>query len=384
MKGGPLHTPAAPRSVTLFVCGDVMLGRGIDQILMHPGDPSLHEPAAKSAVEYVGLAEALNGAIPRLVEPSYVWGDALAALTDANPAARIINLETSVTTSTFFAPKGINYKMNPANIACLKAAGIDCCVLANNHVLDFGSQGLLETLESLRRAGLKTAGAGRDVTEAEAPAIIDLYDGGRVLIFAFGHSSGGIPRNWAAGANRPGVSLLPDFSERALTGIAQRVSAVRRDGDMTIASIHWGGNWGYAIGEAQRRFAHRLIDVAGFDLVHGHSSHHPRPLEVYRGRLILYGCGDFLNDYEGIAGYEEFRGELSLMYLPRLCAATGRLIDLRMVPFRIARFRLHRASDADAVWLRQRLDAVFQPFGVSIDRDARGDLWVSASGLRQA
>jgi poly-gamma-glutamate capsule biosynthesis protein CapA/YwtB (metallophosphatase superfamily) len=100
MNGGPLHTPAAPRSATLFLCGDVMLGRGIDQILMRPGDPRLHEPTVKSAVEYIGLAEALTGAIPRLVEPSYVWGDALAAWTDIDPAARIINLETSVTTST--------------------------------------------------------------------------------------------------------------------------------------------------------------------------------------------------------------------------------------------------------------------------------------------
>ena len=74
-----------------------------------------------------------------------------------------------------------------------------------------------------------------------------------------------------------------------------------------VASVHWGSNWGYDIPREQTVFAHRLIDEAGVDIIHGHSSHHVRAIEVYKDRLILYGCGDFLNDYEGISGYEEFR-----------------------------------------------------------------------------
>ncbi len=206
--------------------------------------------------------------------------------------------------------------MSPENIGVLTAAAIDCCVLANNHVLDFGRDGLMETLDTLHRAGIKTAGAGRDLVEAQAPAVIGLRGGARVLVFAFGHRSSGIPADWGAGAGSPGVNLLADFSERTLTGLAEQVRSVRRAGDILIASLHWGGNWGYEIGSAERDFAHRLIDI-GFDVVHGHSSHHPKAIEVYRDRLILYGCGDFLNDYEGISGYEEFRGDLSLMYLPR-------------------------------------------------------------------
>ena len=133
---------------TLFLCGDVMLGRGIDQILPHPGDPALREPHVRSATTYVELAEATSGPIPKPVAFDYVWGDALDALRRAAPAARIINLETSVTDSTDFAPKGINYKMHPANIPVLTAAGIDCCVLANNHVLDWGRADLLQTLQT--------------------------------------------------------------------------------------------------------------------------------------------------------------------------------------------------------------------------------------------
>jgi poly-gamma-glutamate synthesis protein (capsule biosynthesis protein) len=171
--------------VTLFLCGDVMLGRGIDQILPHPGDPSLHEPYVASAKEYVALAQRRNGPIPAPVDFSYVWGDALDELQCAMPQARIINLETSVTRGHDFAQKGINYKLNPDNVACLTSAGIDCCVLANNHVLDFGENGLRETLDSLKRANICTAGAGCDEAEARAPAAIKV-NAGRVLVFAFG------------------------------------------------------------------------------------------------------------------------------------------------------------------------------------------------------
>ena len=156
--------------VTLFLCGDVMTGRGIDQILPHPGDPQIREPYVTSATHYVRLAEAANGPIPAPVPFPYIWGDALAALEAARPDARIVNLETSITTSTELWPKGINYRMDPANVPCLTAAGIDCCCLANNHVLDCGYAGLTETIGTLRRARIEFAGAGEDESEARVPS----------------------------------------------------------------------------------------------------------------------------------------------------------------------------------------------------------------------
>jgi poly-gamma-glutamate synthesis protein (capsule biosynthesis protein) len=305
------------------------------------------------------------------VDFSYLWGDALVALRETRPDLRVINLETSITRSTEFTPKGINYKMNPSNAPCLTAAGIDCCVLANNHVLDWGYPGLLETLDTLDRTGIKRAGAGRDAAQAQAPAVLEVPGRGRVLVFAFGSTTSGIPRGWAAGANRPGVNLLADLSERTIAGIAERVQATRRPGDVAVASIHWGGNWGYEVPAEQTRFAHRLIDRAGFDGVHGHSSHHPKGIEIYRDRPILYGCGDFLNDYEGIAGYEEFRDDLALMYLPRFGAPSGDLTDFELRVFQIRRFRLNRASATDAVWLQATLDRESRQFGTRLEW--RGD-----------
>jgi poly-gamma-glutamate capsule biosynthesis protein CapA/YwtB (metallophosphatase superfamily) len=88
------------------------------------------------------------------------------------------------------------------------------------------------------------------------------------------------------------VHLLPDFSESTVERVARMVLAIKRPGDVSVASVHWGGNWGFVIPPAHQRFAHALIDRAGIDVIHGHSSHHPRAVEVYRDRLILYGCGD--------------------------------------------------------------------------------------------
>lgn len=129
---------ALPMSVRLFLCGDVMTGRGVDQIMAHPSDPVLYEPSVVSALDYVRFAEALNGAIARPAPPAYVWGAALDELKRRRPDVRVINLETSVTRSDAHVPKGINYRMTPENADCLTAAQIDCCVLANNHVLDWG------------------------------------------------------------------------------------------------------------------------------------------------------------------------------------------------------------------------------------------------------
>ncbi len=343
--------------ITMFLCGDVMPGRGIDQVLPHPSAPVLHEPYMKSATGYVALAEETSGPIPRPVSFAYVWGDALAELERMAPDVRIVNLETSITTSdSYWKDKSIHYWMNPANIPAITAAGIDCCVLANNHVLDWGYQGLAETLDVLHRAGVKSAGAGMNLTEAASPAVLEVGGKGRVLVFAVGSVTSGIPVGWAAAANRPGVNLLQDFSDRAVLAIAENVRRAKREGDVAVLSIHWGANWGYEIPMAQRNFARALIDVAGIDVVYGHSSHHVKAVEVYRGKPVLYGCGDFLNDYEGIGGCEAFRADLSLMYFPAVAPATGRLTGMQMTPTRIRHFRVNLAPESNAGWLMDMLN----------------------------
>ncbi|GGW98007.1 CapA family protein [Streptomyces lomondensis] len=355
--------------VTLFLCGDVMLGRGVDQILAHPGDPALREAYVEDARSYVRLAEAAHGPVPAPVPPSWPWGEALRVLDEAAPDARIVNLETSVTRGGTFAPdKEVHYRLHPAGLTALSVARPDVTVLANNHVLDFGRPGLLETLDTLGRAGLRTAGAGRDAEQAYAPTTVPLPGGRRLLVFALGARSSGIPSSWAATADRPGVAYLPDLSPAAADTVVGHVHRAGRAGDLTVVSVHWGSNWGYHVPREQVRFAHALVD-GGVDLVHGHSSHHPRPLEVYRDRLILYGCGDFIDDYEGIRGYEEYRDDLRLAFLVSVEADSGRLAGLRMVPLRARRMRLEPASWADRAWLRATLDRISRGVGVTLEAD---------------
>jgi poly-gamma-glutamate synthesis protein (capsule biosynthesis protein) len=267
--------------------------------------------------------------------------------------------------------------MNPDNIGCLTAAGIDGCALANNHMVDWGIPGLLETLDALDRAKIKRAGAGRNLREAQAPAILDGAAGSRVILFSVGSTSSGIPPEWSAQESRPGIHLLESERDDPVHVLAKEISAVKRNGDIVIVSIHWGSNWGYEIPATQRRVAHRLIDEAKVDILHGHSSHHVKAIEVYRERLILYGCGDFFDDYEGISGHESFRGDLGLMYFAEIDSASGKLLGLRMIPTQVYRFRLKRASAADSHWLEDLLNREGEQFNTRVQRSADGSLALS-------
>ena len=343
--------------ITLFLSGDVMTGRGMDQILPYPSDPVLYEPYMKDARGYVEVAEKTSGPIKKPVDFDYIWGDALEELERVAPDLRIVNLETSITKSgDYWKAKEIHYRMNPENIPCLTAAKINYCSLANNHVLDWGYSGLKETLETLMRANIKNAGASEDLKGAETPAVMEVEGKGRVIVFSFGSVTSGIPLSWAASKEKPGVNLLEDLSDKAVQYVKEKVEEVKQKGDILIASFHWGGNWGYQISHEQREFAHKLIDIAGVDLIHGHSSHHVKGMEVYRGKLVLYGCGDFLNDYEGIGGYEYYRDDLALMYFASVDPSTGKLAHLQMTPTQTRRFRVNRPSSADVLWLRDLLN----------------------------
>jgi poly-gamma-glutamate synthesis protein (capsule biosynthesis protein) len=168
-------------------------------------------------------------------------------------------------------------------------------------------------------------------------------------------------------------------SDDPVSSLAKGIRKIRRKGDVVIVSIHWGGNWGYKVPPAQRTFAHRLVDEAEVDILHGHSSHHVKAIELYKGCLILYGCGDFLDDYEGIEGYESFRGDLGLMYFADVDPHARRLVALRMVPTQIRRFRVNRASAIDSQWLEELLNREGKRFGTRVRRSAENILTLEST-----
>ncbi|MGH8838891.1 MAG: CapA family protein [Jiangellaceae bacterium] len=369
--------------VRLLLGGDVMTGRGVDQILPYPGDPTLHEHSVRDARRYVELAEALNGPIPRPVGFSWPWGDALRAIDEEAPDLRLVNLETSVTRNDDYDPgKGVHYRMNPDNVGCLTVARLDVCTLANNHVLDFGIRGLEETLDVLAAAAVETTGAGRHVDEARRPVTVDA-GAGKITVFSVGMPSSGVPARWAATNERPGVNFVGSASDAAVADLLERVRQAKHRGGVVVVSIHWGSNWGYRVPTADVQLAHLLID-GGVDVLYGHSSHHPRPIEIYQGKLVLYGCGDLVDDYEGIAGYETYRDDLRLLYLATIHVESGRLSALRMIPFQARQLRLHRASAEDGTLLANVLDRISRSFGSGVDMAPDGTLvltpWAATHG----
>jgi poly-gamma-glutamate synthesis protein (capsule biosynthesis protein) len=204
--------------------------------------------------------------------------------------------------------------------------------------------------------------------------VIGLPINARVLVFAFASPTSGVPADWAAAASRCGINFLEELSARTAQGVAQATALHRRPGDVVVVSVHWGGNWGFDIPREEQAFARALIDAGGADIVHGHSSHHVKGIEVRRGKLILYGCGDFLNDYEGIGGHGDYRPDLSLMYFPEVDPATGTLRSLHAVPMRIRRFRMERAPADGIEWLRETLNREGSALGTHVTADDDGTL----------
>lgn len=355
-----------------------MTGRGIDQILHYPVRSQIYENYVKEARDYVALAEKVNGKIPRSVPDDYIWGDAISIWKKRAVDLKIINLETAITTNETYFEKGINYRMHPENTSVLSAAGIDICSLANNHILDWSYEGMNESIQTLNKAHILHSGAGTNLLEAQAPAIFENEEG-RVLLFSVAHASSGVPGEWGATEYRGGVFLLSALNDECVETLSQLIKKFKKKDDVIILSIHWGSNWGYDVYKTEINFVHALIDRAQVDIIHGHSSHHPRPIEIYKGRPIFYGCGDFINDYEGIEGYEEYRPELTLMYFVDYQTKPFKLKGVDFDCLKINRFQLKRASVEEADWMQQTLNEICRKFSIEFHLSKENSIYLTPS-----
>ena len=348
----------------LLLGGDLMLGRGIDQCMAEHCDPQLHESVVQDARRYVVLAERCNGPIPQPMDPTTPWGIALAQIEALAPDLRIVNLETAITTADQAWPgKGVHYRMHPRNAAILKAARLDACSLANNHVLDWGPAGLAQTLHVLKECGIQSAGAGLTLHQALQPAHLHGPDGRRLLLFAWAFTNSGVPEDWGASLHQGGVALLNRIDTGTVRWLVAQIRHHRKPGDRTVVSLHWGANWVAEIPQNHRWLARQLIDRAGVDVVMGHSSHHPLPPEIHAGRLILYGCGDLINDYEGIPVHTPWRSDRVCIYSTDLETDTGALRQLTVHPFVLRRFQLAEPTADDRRGIHRQLGVDQPPVG---------------------
>ena len=195
----------------------------------------------------------------------------------------IVNLEGVITDTLLpYEYKRFLLPMPLDSAAILRSAGIDIVTLANNHTMDFGFQGLLSTMVALSNSGLVYAGAGINAAAAAAPVIISL-PGQSVCLLAFSRT---LPISFWAGKHRAGTAVAAPQS------VIDQVSACAKAGFYTVAAFHWGQEERSSPRLYQEELAHLAID-AGANLVIGHHPHRIQPMEVYKGRPILYSLGNF-------------------------------------------------------------------------------------------
>jgi poly-gamma-glutamate capsule biosynthesis protein CapA/YwtB (metallophosphatase superfamily) len=316
------------RSITLALTGDVMLGRLVNEEIARSG----------------------------FTRP---WGDMLPVLQQAD--LRLINLECALTSTTerwtgdMFKP--FFFRSAPRNVETLKVANIDFACLANNHIGDFGIDGLLETVKTLDDAAISHAGAGANIAAARAPARLDVGDC-RVSVVAFAEH----PVDWAASSDHPGLNYCDPASgaDADFVPVEQALREARTDGDFVVFTIHWGPNMRERPTDAFRQFAHRVID-AGADLFWGHSAHVVQGIELYEGKPILYDTGDFVDDY---AVDPDLRNDLSALFLMHIEPPRTTRIDL--IPVHIRYFQVNRATGCDRDWFARRMIDLCAEMGTTV------------------
>src|SRR5215207_485835 len=311
---------------TLALTGDVMLGRGVNEAL-------------------------------RAARPAEPWGDVLPLLLSAD--LRIINLECAITEHRrpwSRTPKVFHFRADPEAIEALKSARVDACSLANNHTLDFEERGLLDTVAYLEAAGIRYAGAGRNLEEAARPVLLD----GEVALVAFTDNE----PPFAAGPDKPGTNYLPVSTEpEVLRRVEEAIGAARDAGARTVVfSNHWGPNMVRRPPEAFRRFARAVVD-RGADVYYGHSAHVFQGVEVYRGKPILYDTGDFIDDY---AVDPELRNDRSFLCL--VSVEGGMFRRLELFPVVLSFAQTERATGGEREEILRRMERLSAEFGTTFVR----------------
>ncbi len=278
--------------------------------------------------------------------PEYPWGDTLPILHSAD--WRLCNLECVISDRGMpwsAHPKAFHFRSAAKNIAVLATARMNAVSLANNHILDYGYDALIDMLEILDQAGIVHSGAGLNYGQASRPATSEV-SGLKLGLLAFTDNE----PDWEATAGRPGVFYVPiDLNDSRATKLLDIIRECREVVDLLIVSAHWGSNWGYHPPHGHPIFAHALIE-AGADIIFGHSSHVFRGIEFYKRRPVLYGAGNFVDDY---AVDKIERNDQSLIYVIEMAGRVSR--GVRLYPTLIRGCRASLAQGVYALGISEKM-----------------------------
>jgi poly-gamma-glutamate synthesis protein (capsule biosynthesis protein) len=237
----------------------------------------------------------------------------------------------------------------------LRVARIDAVTIANNHIGDFGLKGMMETIEVLDDAGIPHTGAGSNAAEAALP----VYLSSKGLRIAFLGCTDN-EASWCATEDYPGTNYIETGD---IEKIKAQVASIKHHADLMILSIHWGPNMRVQPSKKFIEFAHQVID-AGVDIVHGHSAHIFQGIERYKGGLILYDTGDFIDDY---LVDPVLRNDHSFLFL---CTVSAHHVpELRLVPTVISHMQVNLAAGADYDWCIKRMQHLCRSFGTEVSEE---------------
>ena len=425
-------TTTKPKQYTLLLLGDLQLGRLIDALLptsIARQSPHTDPENAAETVDKYFLPRHRELREYGYASPWGNWLDILRTVRRDGEGRRqggvdlvLANLETALTVGERkWEGKVFNYRSHPQNVNVLLEAGFRGAIhdeggqrrtaatgdgddvqssqrtleegygkqrrngargyvsLANNHTLDWSISGLHETIRTLDDAGIAYAGAGRDAAEAARPAVLILGGAAKgereweVHCWSFSDH----PSDWSV----PGFNLI-DYTPQSREIMRKQILAQhpapndhKRQVGLKVVSLHWGPNYRWSPSPAQISLAHYLIDECGIDIIHGHSAHHIQGVEIYKGKLIIYGCGDFVDDYAVVApGREgEWRNDLSGGWRVSVGEREGgeglRVRRLEVVPNRIKLFQAERleVEDEDHEWVQRKVRKLCKEFGTKVE-----------------
>lgn len=286
---------------------------------------------------------------------SYPWGNILPLLKDTD--LNVINLETTITTSTDIVLKTFNFKADPDKVQTLQVGNIHAVNIANNHILDFGQSGLIETIRTLDHAGIAHVGAGINIQEAKRPIIFE-KNGIRIGIIGYAD----YPQEWAATDTKPGINYIQIGD---IATIKNDIAQLHQEVDILILSIHWGPNMRQRPTQEFRDFSHAIID-AGVDILHGHSAHVFQGIEQYNNGLILYDTGDFVDDY---AVTQSLRNDWALFFeiTVEKQETKTKITQLKLVPLFISNMQVNKAEGLAADKILEKIRLLSQEFNTKIN-----------------
>jgi poly-gamma-glutamate capsule biosynthesis protein CapA/YwtB (metallophosphatase superfamily) len=312
--------------LTIGFAGDVMLGRTLDKIISQRGY-------------------------------DFPWGNVLGLM--KNTDMNIINLETTLTNSRKQVYKTFNFKASPDKVQSLVNANITVANLANNHIMDFDREGLLETIEMLDNAGIKHVGAGRDSVLATAPVRITKKN---IRIGVLGLTDN--EADWKA-STEPGTYYINMDDKIDQVNVLHAIRKLREETDILIVSIHWGPNMREQPTEEFINFAHAMADH-GAQIIHGHSAHIFQGIDNYNNKLILYDTGDFVDDY---AVNSDLRNDLSAFFI--VTVNKFGVVNVKLLPVRIFQYQVNQATGEDYDWILKRIKHLSSAFDTSIDDEGK-------------